>query len=229
MPSYIASVDFLAVPFHAGNYQSRETADLAFPNESGEAFSCHAFDNVLKRNDNVRALLEHMPGQRLGDTADGGLVLASNSDGLWARVYLPDTGSGREALRGIQAGELRGASIGFNALDWGWAGSYGNRNLRKVVTDAKLIEVSLCQNPAYRETERLGLHLTLLPHGQRQAALTGNEYREEVSDGEDESTRSRQNLEWAASENSEAGFRAKRELTSRAARLLKAQQFYARR
>jgi hypothetical protein len=158
----------------------------------------------------------------VADTNSGSLILVNNTAGLWARIFLSDTNSGREAIRAIQAGELCGVSPGFHVRNWGWAGSCDNRNLRKIIFAARLNEISLCHSPAYRETARRGLDLTLFPRPAPAVA----EYRETPS-GEDESSDSLEALTWAAGSDSELGFRAMRELTGRARRLLEYEQHLA--
>lgn len=225
--NYIGRIDALAVPWHDRGFHVRNTNDTAYISgrgcESIEGFSPHAFDAQLqRRGENVACLLGHVASSRLADSDSGSLILVRNEVGLWARIFLSDTNSGREAIRAIQAGELCGVSPGFHVRDWGWAGSCCNRNLRKIITDARLNEVSLCHNPAYKETARRGLHLVLLAPPAPAVC-----YREEFSAGEDESTDSLDALQWAAGEDSEVGFRAKRELLGRSQRLLEYQQHLA--
>jgi HK97 family phage prohead protease len=226
--NYIGYCDALCVPWRTTGQHNRDFHDTAFIDgrgcESREGFSPHAFDDQLRRRENVLALLTHCHGSKLADTDSGSLILVNNKAGLWARIFLSDNNSGREALRLVQGGELTGVSIGFRVLDWGWSGAACNRSLVKTITRARLTEISLCHNPAYKETARRGLDLVLL---ERPAPVPALAYREAPS-GEDESTDSLDALQWAAGEDSEVGFRAKRELLGRSRRLLEYQEHLAR-
>lgn len=185
--NFIGRIDCLCVPWHDTGFHVRDTTDTAYISgrglESIEGFSRHAFDAQLQRRENVACLLGHVASSRVADTDSGSLILVNNKAGLWARIFLSDTNSAREAIRAIQAGELRGVSPGFHVRDWGWAGSCCNRNLRKIILAAKLNEVSLCHNPAYKETARRGLNLVLF---ERPAPVV--EWREEAQPGREETT-----------------------------------------
>lgn len=68
-----------------------------------------AFARSLKRNDNVRILLNHDPEKDLGGTKDGNLELEEDSIGLHARATITDP----EVVEKAKRGDLVGWSFGF--------------------------------------------------------------------------------------------------------------------
>lgn len=68
-----------------------------------------AFSKALKRNDNVRILLNHDPSRDLGGTKDGNLELNEDSIGLHARATITDP----EVVEKAKNGDLVGWSFGF--------------------------------------------------------------------------------------------------------------------
>ncbi len=68
-----------------------------------------AFGKALKRNDNVRILLNHDWNRDLGGTKDGNLELNEDSIGLHARATITDP----EVVEKAKNGDLVGWSFGF--------------------------------------------------------------------------------------------------------------------
>ena len=68
-----------------------------------------AFSKALKRNDNVRILLNHKPERDLGGMKDGNLELNEDNIGLHARATIYDP----EVVRKAKNGDLVGWSFGF--------------------------------------------------------------------------------------------------------------------
>ena len=68
-----------------------------------------AFGKALKRNDNVRILLNHDWNRDLGGTKDGNLELNEDSIGLHARATITDP----EVVEKAKNGDLIGWSFGF--------------------------------------------------------------------------------------------------------------------
>ena len=109
-----------------------------------------AFAKALKRNDNVRILLNHDPSRDLGGMKDGNLELEEDSIGLRVRATIKDP----EVVKSARDGDLVGWSFGFydrevdNRVD---EDGYPLRNVR----DLDLEEVSLLDTrcvPAYDGT-----------------------------------------------------------------------------
>ena len=112
-----------------------------------------AFFNALKRNDDVRVLLNHDWNRDLGGTKDGTLELTEDNIGLYARAIITDP----EVIEDARAGKLVGWSFGFtdtpDGVDYG-VDSETNLPLRKV-RDLNLYEVSILNRskiPAYEGT-----------------------------------------------------------------------------
>jgi HK97 family phage prohead protease len=117
-----------------------------------EMFHPNAFDGFLRTCPRVEALVEHCKSALIGDTHGGGLVLSPGERGLWFSLDLLDTGGGREAARRVREGELRGVSIAFNSEASELAGIYPHQF--RLVTRARLTEISLVERPAYGWTTK---------------------------------------------------------------------------
>lgn len=109
-----------------------------------------AFGKALKRNDNVRILLNHDPARDLGGQKDGNLELEEDNIGLHARAVITD----EDVIRKARKGQLRGWSFGFMDREVELKQDEDGLPLRDV-RDLDLIEVSLLDNtktPAYDGT-----------------------------------------------------------------------------
>ena len=109
-----------------------------------------AFGKALKRNDNVRILLNHDPVRDLGGQKDGNLELEEDNIGLHARAVITD----EDVIRKARKGQLRGWSFGFMDREVELKQDEDGLPLRDV-RDLDLIEVSLLDNtktPAYDGT-----------------------------------------------------------------------------
>ena len=109
-----------------------------------------AFFNALKRNDNVRILLNHDASRDLGGTKDGNLELVEDNIGLRARATITD----KDVIDKARKGELVGWSFGFYDRDVEVGQSETGIPLRKV-RDLDLKEVSILdknKTPAYDGT-----------------------------------------------------------------------------
>ena len=74
-----------------------------------ERISAGAFARALKKNDDVRILLNHDPARDLGGTKDGTLELAEDNIGLHARAKIKD----KDVCEAARRGDLIGWSFGF--------------------------------------------------------------------------------------------------------------------
>lgn len=112
-----------------------------------------AFSKALKRNDDVKLLLNHDPGRELGSTQKGNLELTEDSIGLYARATVTD----EETCQKARNGELIGWSFGFYDTEDGVEQGIDEETklpLRKL-RDMELEEVSILDNtkiPAYDGT-----------------------------------------------------------------------------
>ena len=118
-----------------------------------EIIRAGAFAKALKRNDDVKILLNHDPERVLGSQRQGNLELHEDAIGLHARAVITD----EEVCESARAGNLVGWSFGFTDTDDGVERSVDsetNLPLRKV-TDLNLEEVSILdrrRTPAYDGT-----------------------------------------------------------------------------
>ena len=114
-----------------------------------EKIKAGAFKNALKRNDNVKVLLNHNSDRELANTKDGTAILEEDNIGLRAEVTITDP----EVVEKARKHKLVGWSFGFysNSDDVDESGSIATRT----VNDMDLVEVSILddtKSPAYYGT-----------------------------------------------------------------------------
>ena len=114
-----------------------------------ERIKAGTFRTALKRNDNVKVLLNHNSNRELANTKDGTAILEEDNIGLRAEVTITDP----EVVEKARNNKLVGWSFGFysNADDVGDNGTMATRT----VTDMDLVEVSILddtRSPAYYGT-----------------------------------------------------------------------------
>lgn len=108
-----------------------------------------AFKKALKRNDDVKILLNHDPSRELGSTKQGNLELEEDNIGLKARAIITD----KEVIKKARNGDLVGWSFGFTDRD---VENTIERGMPlRAVKDLNLEEVSILdrsKTPAYDGT-----------------------------------------------------------------------------
>lgn len=114
-----------------------------------EKIKAGAFKNALKRNDNVKVLLNHNPDRELVNTKDGTAILEEDNIGLRAEVTITDP----EVVEKARNHKLVGWSFGFysNSDEVAQEATIATRT----VTDMDLVEVSILddtKSPAYYGT-----------------------------------------------------------------------------
>jgi HK97 family phage prohead protease len=114
-----------------------------------ERIKAGVFKTALKRNDDVKVLLNHNHDRVLATTKDGSAKLEEDNIGLRAEVTITD----KEVVEKARNNQLVGWSFGFyaNADELGAEGETETRTL----TDLDLIEVSILddtKSPAYYGT-----------------------------------------------------------------------------
>lgn len=114
-----------------------------------EKIKAGAFKNALKRNDNVKVLLNHNPDRELANTKDGTAILEEDNIGLRAEVTITDP----EVVEKARNHKLVGWSFGFysNSDEVAHEATIATRT----VTDMDLVEVSILddtKSPAYSGT-----------------------------------------------------------------------------
>ena len=114
-----------------------------------ERIKAGVFKTALKRNDDVKVLLNHNHDRVLATTKDGSAKLEEDNIGLRAEVTITD----KEVVEKAREGKLVGWSFGFyaNSDELGTEGETETRT----ITDLDLIEVSILddtKSPAYYGT-----------------------------------------------------------------------------
>ena len=114
-----------------------------------EKIKAGVFKTALKRNDNVKVLLNHNYDRELANTKDGTAILEEDNIGLRAEVTITDP----EVVEKAKNHKLVGWSFGFhsNADEVGEEATIATRT----VTDMDLVEVSILddtKSPAYYGT-----------------------------------------------------------------------------
>lgn len=114
-----------------------------------ERIKAGTFNKALKRNDDVKVLLNHDYDKCLGTTKDGSLVLTEDNIGLRAETTITDA----EVVQKAKNDQLVGWSFGFYVNN----DELGEEDERvtRTVTDMDLIEVSILDSnhsPAYKGT-----------------------------------------------------------------------------
>ena len=114
-----------------------------------EKIKAGAFSTALKRNDNVKVLLNHNSDRELANTLNGTAKLVEDNIGLRAEVTITDA----EVLEKARNNRLVGWSFGFhsNADEVNQQDTLATRT----VTDMDLVEVSILddtKSPAYYGT-----------------------------------------------------------------------------
>lgn len=108
-----------------------------------------AFKKALRRNNDVKILLNHDWNRMLGGTIEGNLELEEDNIGLHARATITDP----EVIAKARAGKIRGWSFGFDDIDVETRMEDGMP--LRLVRDLDLAEVSLLddrKSPAYAGT-----------------------------------------------------------------------------
>ena len=114
-----------------------------------ERIKAGVFRTALKRNDNVKVLLNHNPDRELANTKDGTAILEEDNIGLRAEVTITDP----EVVEKARNHKLVGWSFGFysNSDEVAQEATMATRT----VTDMDLVEVSILddtKSPAYYGT-----------------------------------------------------------------------------
>lgn len=117
-----------------------------------EVLARTAFDSVLKTNPDVRALVNHDPGQLLGRTGNGSLELRTSDAGLEFSLQLPSTQLGTDVGEMVRTGLLNQMSFGFIPGEDSFSRAPDGKQVRTHISVQKLMDVSLVAFPAYDGT-----------------------------------------------------------------------------
>ena len=110
-----------------------------------------AFDEALKRPDDVRCLFNHDVNALLGRSVSGTLKLSVDAIGLRYACRFPDDEDGRRVASKIQRGDVSGCSFGFIADKTVWRED-GEMTYREVES-VRLYDVGPVTYPAYKGTD----------------------------------------------------------------------------
>ena len=109
-----------------------------------------AFKKTLK-NEDVRALWNHMSEYVLGRKSAKTLSLREDEKGLLMKNKPPDTQWARDLLVSVERGDVREMSFGFNAISDKW--EVANEQNERTLLEVRLIDVSPVTFAAYPQTE----------------------------------------------------------------------------
>lgn len=110
-----------------------------------------AFDRAI-REDDVRALFNHVPSNILGRTTAGTLALAKSEKGLQYDISPPESSVGQTALEAVRRRDVTGSSFSFSVIEETWRKEdEGKREIREI-SEVKLFDVGPVTFPAYEQT-----------------------------------------------------------------------------
>lgn len=116
-----------------------------------EVFTAGAFARTITQQD-IRSHNEH-GGPYLARTGNGSLRLTDDRSALTYELDLPDTTAGRDAAYLLERRDIRGASVGFNAIAKTEKWSVGDDGMAlRSVGEARLNLVDLTIVPAYDDS-----------------------------------------------------------------------------
>lgn len=118
-----------------------------------ETLAPTAFDEALRSDPDVVALINHNPALILDRTRTGSLHLEVDDDGLAFEATIPDTSYGRDLREQIQAGLMTGCSFGFIPGKDEIGRAPDGRQVRTHVSVRRLVDVSVVTLPAYDGTD----------------------------------------------------------------------------
>ncbi|WP_192358496.1 HK97 family phage prohead protease [Mesorhizobium mediterraneum] len=121
-----------------------------------ERFARGSFDKSLRDHPDVAALWSHDSSRPLGRVGNGTLELRPDAVGLWYSLTPnPDSPAGAEALATVGAGTVGEVSVGFGSLIEEWDDTA--ELPRRLITEARLYEISLVLWGAYGDTTSASL------------------------------------------------------------------------
>lgn len=129
-----------------------------------ESIDPGAFDSVMARKPDVRALWNHNPDHVLGRTASGTLRLSVDSKGLAYEVDPPDTQLARDLMVSMRRGDVNQSSYGFVVKRDQWTDEADGSVSRLILEYQDIFDVSPVSYPATDSTTsgvRSGLPSTM--------------------------------------------------------------------
>ena len=139
-----------------------------------------AFDEALKRPDDVRGLFNHNPDNILGRSLSETLKLTVDKRGLYFEITLPDTPIAQTVRTAIERKDVTGCSFAFDCDVQTWMEDNTDPNLcvcYREIRSVTLYDVGPVTFPAYEGTDcdlerarrSLDDYLATKPYDRRQA------------------------------------------------------------
>lgn len=129
-----------------------------------EALEPTCFDETLRSDQDVVALINHNMGLILDRTRGGTLKLGVDDDGLVFEAAIPDTSYGRDLREQISSGLMTGCSFGFIPGEDRVGRAPDGRQLRTHTSIRRLVDVSVVTMPAYDGTDVRLRHVEFSPN-----------------------------------------------------------------
>ena len=114
-----------------------------------EVIHRNAFDNILDKGTDTRALFNHDPNLILGRTTAGTLSLSVDDKGLEYRFTAPNTTYANDLLESLSRGDVSQSSFGFIVEDDTWGQDEEGNTIRTIKKVSRLLDVSPVSFPAY--------------------------------------------------------------------------------
>lgn len=111
-----------------------------------------AFSETIK-NDDIRALIDHLPQHILGRNKAKTLTLKEDDKGLYYEILPPDRQDARDLIVSIKRGDVTQSSFGFSILKREVEIDEEKDELTRTLVKVKLYDVSPVTFPAYPQTE----------------------------------------------------------------------------
>ena len=109
------------------------------------------FTKTLNESKDIRCLYGHDENQLLARTKNGSLRFEDRDDGLHFFFEAPSTQLGNDVLTMVRSELITGCSFGFSCVKE--KNEIRNNERYRIVTEARLYEVSLVGSPAYEDSE----------------------------------------------------------------------------
>ena len=140
------------------------------------------FTKTLNESKDIRCLYGHDENQLLARTKNGSLRFEDRDDGLHFFFEAPNTQLGNDVLTMVRSELITGCSFGFSCVKE--KNEIRNNERYRIVTEARLYEVSLVGSPAYEDSEVHNRNLE--EHSEEHSEEHNDEHSDEHSDEQTE-------------------------------------------
>ena len=141
------------------------------------------FTKTLNESKDIRCLYGHDENQLLARTKNGSLRFEDRDDGLHFFFEAPNTQLGNDVLTMVRSELITGCSFGFSCVKE--KNEIRNNERYRIVTEARLYEVSLVGSPAYEDSEVHNRNLDEHSEEQKEPKVeeTDTNIKEQTQDG----------------------------------------------